>query len=527
MRVVDTIEMRELENKSYNTYGFNEDLIIENVGIHGALWIEDKILSNHQFSEIVCLVGKGNNGSDSLAIARFLQNRGYRVRAFILFPGEGTQELNKQLNLAEKYGVKISEIKSVEQISSYFTQTQEKYLVIDGILGTGFRVPLSNFLFEIINIINEYASITVSVDIPSGIMGDAGEISSTAVKADYTLAIALPKTGHFVGHGPFHSGEIFSLESGMPREILEGGDKRLLLPHTVAPFFLNRDKFAHKNRFGHVLLVGGSKGLTGALKLASEAALKSGAGLVTAATWPDAYNELTYRIIPEIMTGTIPLGHNDKEYENILRDLGKYSALVIGPGLGKSHKARDITLEVLNNFQGPVVLDADAIGSLSLEKDAGILSKRKGMTVLTPHVGEFSKFIKCPKENILKNPLEMLKSTIEQTNCAIVLKSSCSFVGLPSGEIFINYFPNDGMATGGSGDVLAGIIGGILAQVNMEKVTGKSFYDQNPLFEAICGSVLIHSLSGKHAAQNLGSRSMTAGAIIDHLPESFKEIENN
>lgn len=526
MRVVDKEEMKKIEQVASEKYGFLESLIVENVGINGAVFIEKTILDKKTFGEIVFLVGKGNNGSDALAIARNLRNKGYRCRAFLLFPDEGSVENLQQKSLAEKFGVIITEVKNVDQLTSYFTQTQDEYLVIDGILGTGFRNPISNYIFEIINLSNSKATITVSLDIPSGVAGNSGEISSAAIKANYTLAIALPKTGHFVSDGPLHSGEIIPLESGIPKILLEGGDKRLLLPEEFPREFVKRNRFAHKNKFGHVLVIGGSKGLTGAVKLASEAALKTGAGLVTAATWKENYSELCSRIIPEVMTGTIPVNQDEKEVETLLRDLEKYNSIVLGPGLGQSPRSREITIEILNNFSGPVVVDADALKVLSLEKDHELLSSRKGVTVLTPHVGEFSHLSGVPKEKILGSPLKFLKEVIDQTNSCILVKSACSFLGFPTGEVFINYFPNDGMATGGSGDVLAGIIGGLLAQVNPDKGKSAIFRSSSPYYEAISLAVIIHSLAGKYASLKLGKRSMSAGAIIDHLPESFQEMEN-
>lgn len=526
MRVVEKEEMKEIERQALNKYGFYESLIVENVGINGAIFIEKTVLKNKTFGEIVFLVGKGNNGSDALAISRNLSNKGYRCRGFILFPDEGCEENLKQKALAEKFGVIITEIRNVDQLTSYLTQTQDEYLVIDGILGTGFRNPISNYLFEIINLSNSKATITVSLDIPSGVAGDSGEISGTAIKADYTLAIGLPKIGHYVSYGPLHSGEIIPLETGIPKKLLEGGDKRLLLPKKISKEMVQRNKFAHKNKFGHTLVIGGSKGLTGALKLASEAALKTGAGLVTAATWKENYLELCTRILPEVMTGTIPENQDEKEVESLLRDLEKYNSIVLGPGLGKNPKSREITLEVLSNFSGPVVVDADALKVLSLEKDSNLLAQRKGLTVLTPHVGEFSDLAGVAKEKVLEKPLKYLKEVIDQTNSCILVKSACSFLGFPTGEIFINYFPNDGMATGGSGDVLAGIIGGLLAQVSSDKEKSAIFRNSESLHESVCLAVLIHSLAGKHASLKLGRRSMSAGAIIDHLPNSFHEIEN-
>jgi hydroxyethylthiazole kinase-like uncharacterized protein yjeF len=526
MRVVDKNEMKEIENNSASEYGYSENLIIETVGNSGATYIIENHLSHKKYGELVFMIGKGNNGADSLSIARHLQNKGYICRAFILFPEEGSKELLYQISMAKKFGVKISEVRNVEQISSYFTQTQDEYIVVDGILGTGFRSPISNYLFEIINIINQSKTITISVDIPSGVNGDTGEISSAAIYADVTLAVCLPKLGLYVGKGAQYGGKILPIYSGIPKEAYQGGDKFLLSPIENKLLFKKRNKFDHKNRFGHVLVIGGSPGLCGALCLASEAALKVGAGLVTAVTWETNYLDLSSKVLPEVMTGVIPSTENPKVVESNLRDMEKYDSVVIGPGMGISEKTREIVLYVLNNFGGPVVLDADAIKVLSLEKDKNTFLSRKAPTVITPHIGEFAKFVSQNKEKVLEGPIDLIKDVVDSLNCCIVLKSSSTFIAFPTGEVFINYFPNDGMATGGSGDVLAGMIGGLLGQVKPERASSQLFRRPDPFYESICLGVMAHTLAGKRASEVFGARSMTAGAIIDHLSESFIEMEN-
>lgn len=523
MRVVNTKEMQEVEKVSYEKFYLNESLIIENVGFQGAHFINETFLKAEKFSEIVVLVGKGNNGSDGLSIARQLKNKDRTVRAFILFPNEIPKgsELEKQINLARAFGVKITEVKNTEQITTYFTQTQESFLVIDAILGTGTRLPLSQFLFEIINCTNQYATNIVAVDIPSGITGDRGEMSSTAIEAQLTLAIGLPKTGCFVAQGMRHAGKIHVLDAGFPQKLLKEGDKKLLLPQNVAKLVKKRDKFDHKNRFGHVLVIGGSKGLTGALILAATSALKVGAGLVTALTWEENYLELVTRITPEVMTGTIPVEGNLVEIESIFLEMDKFNCIVLGPGLGKTKKAKQVVFEVLSHFHGPVVLDADAIKVLNLKEHQEILSKRKGPTILTPHMAEFSVLSGVPLEQVLSNPLTHIKELVDETNCSFVLKGPVTFLGFPNDEILINHFPNDGLAKGGSGDVLSGIIGGILSQVKAEANVYKK---PEKLYEATSLAVCLHTLAGKFASEQYGNFSMTARSLIKNLPNAFKYL---
>ena len=525
MRVVNLKEMKKIEKTAIEQYGFEEQLIIENVGLKGADVVEDAFLKQKSYGEIVVLVGRGNNGADGLAIARHLKNRGYSIRAFRFFPEESaTNELKKQQSMAKAYGVKISDVKELEQINAYFTQTQDEYLVIDAVLGTGCRLPLSSYLSDIFSVVNTYASVIIAVDIPSGIVGDTGEMSNITLNADCTLAIGLPKTGHYMAAGIRHCGEIKVLDVGFPQKLMEGGEKHLLTPDSLMNLFVERDKFAHKKNFGHALVIGGSQGLTGALLMASTAALKTGTGLVTAVTWKESYVDLTSRIMPEIMTGLIPT--KDDDVESILRYLQKYDAIVLGPGLGQGETARQVVLSVLNNYSGPIVVDADAINVLSLKKDKDVFARRKGLTILTPHMMEFVRFIDASMEDVLMRPMDFLKNLIDQTNSCIILKGPCTYLGFPDGQIFINYYPNDGMASGGTGDVLAGILGGLLAQNFPEKKQSGHFAENSAYYRGLCLGLMAHTLAGKHAAKNLGVRAMTAGSLIDHLSHAFLEMRS-
>ncbi len=527
MRIVDVAEMRQIEATVINDYGFDKDLIIENVGVRGADFINDFLLSQNQYSEVIVLVGQGNNGADGLAIARCLKNLGQRVRAFLLFPDTPcTEELKKQIKLAKAYGVKISEVREFEQFSLYFDQTQERYFVIDGILGTGIRLPLSQYLFDVINLVNQQAEVMVAIDIPSGIHGDTGTVSSVAIKADYTLSIAYPKLGSYLAAGPAYSGEVVVLDVGFPEKLMKGGDKYLLTHEMGQEFLPERNPFFHKKQFGHLLAVGGSSGLTGALSLASQAGMHAGAGLVSAITWENSYGELLTRLPPEIMTGRLPHA-SEVENSNLLSELEKFNAIVVGPGLGRESEVRNVVLQVLNNFYGPVLIDADAIHALRLKDDAHNLQLRKGLTLLTPHIGEFAHFMGRTTEDILSRPMECLKEAVDKTGCAILLKSSCSILALPTGEFFVNYWPNDGLAKGGSGDVLAGMIGALLAQNSQDKRAGRFYNENKKLYDAICLGMSLHSLAAQVAREAYGSRSMTAMDVINSIPEAFQLLEED
>jgi NAD(P)H-hydrate epimerase len=524
MRVVSQEEMGIIEQIVMEKMKFDGPLITENVGISGASLLEEYVLDQHDIDEIIILVGRGNNGSDALAVGRQLCNRGHSVRAILLYSGDDMGgEVKRQLDLAYDFGAKVTEIKKADELESFFATTQGKNLIIDGIIGGGLRLPLPNQLFDIVNVINKYASIIVSIDIPTGICSDTGSSSGNAIQADITLVVALPKTGHFIGDGATHSGALLLADAGFPLSVTEGGDKFLLDITSLSDFYEKRSVYGHKKTFGHCLVVGGSNGMTGAVMLSAGAALGVGTGLVTASTWEENYPELCSRIQAEVITGLIPTVKGD--IDEISKELSRWDTVVIGPGLGRSPKAREVVLQVLNHFAGPVVVDADALRVLDMDKDAELLSQRKGVTVLTPHIGEFADFAKADKKKVLENPLSYLRTLIDKTNCCILLKGAASYLGLPNGETYINYFPNDGMATAGSGDVLSGILGGVLAQVPNDD-SSSLFANKNSYFDALKLGLLVHTLAGEKATAAVGSRSVSSGLIIDSISGAFDEIDN-
>jgi NAD(P)H-hydrate epimerase len=528
MRVVNQKEMKEIETASIEQYALDEALIIENVGINAAQFIasfidKEKVADK----EIIVLIGPGNNGADGLSIARNLKNLGFNLRAFLLFAeNDCSLELLKQLKMARAFGVRCNQLTSLDQLQAYLAHGQEGCLFIDAIFGTGVRLPLSHLIYDIIHYVNDTSLFTFSVDMPTGVNGDSGFIQGNAIRADVTLAIGLPKIGYYIADGAKYVGEIELVDAGFPQsELSQGGNKFLLdFPYLIKKIN-SRNKFADKKTFGHTLVIGGSHGLTGALVLASQAALKVGAGLVTGVTWENQYQEFISRLIPEIMTGYIPMDQN--KWTNLIKNLNeRYDAIVIGPGLARSARARKIVLEIMHNYRGPLVIDADAINVLSLKEDQKAFSLRDAPTVLTPHFGEFARFCNLTTDELERAPITYLSKLVESINCTVVLKGPCTYLGSPSGKVFINYFPNDGMATGGAGDVLAGILGGLLGQDQSLKEKN-SLYTVYENFDQVVGlAVLIHSISGGFAAQGVGGRSMTATSLIEHLAKAFNLVDD-
>ncbi|HAZ12618.1 MAG: hypothetical protein A2X86_11530 [Bdellovibrionales bacterium GWA2_49_15] len=532
MRVVTIKEMKEIETKTFNEYGLSEDFIIENVGIAGAHFLIELIKQeptnfNLETLEFIFLIGRGNNGSDGLSMARHLTSFGLRPRAFLVFPdGPFSPEARRQIDLAKKFGVKVTPLLEGEQLSSYFEISASNHIVIDAIFGTGTRFPLGERMRELFDVVNEHSQFTISVDICSGVHADTGDISGGAIRSNITLAIGLPKPGHYLSEGGRFSGDTRILTVGFPEQELEkNGDLFTLDKRSVQKYCaVKRNAFAHKNTFGHTMLIGGSFGLTGALSLGSMAALGSGAGLVTAATWASAYPELLTRLSPTIMSALIPETESEVK-STVENDLSKFTVAVCGSGMGRSELTRVTVLNLLSAFKGPVVLDADAINVLNFKEDMGHIRERSFPTILTPHIGEFARFIGIDTKGLLMRPLEYLREVVDALGAIVVLKDACTLIGDPKGQFLIHYRPNDGLAKGGSGDILAGLIGGLLSQ---EFATSKGEFREHLQAKALRATALgvyLHAEAGYLAAKKYGARSMSAENIIECFPEAFELLE--
>jgi ADP-dependent NAD(P)H-hydrate dehydratase / NAD(P)H-hydrate epimerase len=321
MRIVTQSEMKELEELAQTKFHISEMLIIENVALLAAHAIVEKLGDEIHLGELIFLIGKGNNGGTGLAMARHLAALGLETRAFLLFEEAScSEEFRDQLKIAKAYGVRTTFIDEMIGLETYFQQNSSPKIIVDAIFGTGVRLPLSNFIYDVIDFINREKAFTISLDMPTGVEGDSGLSQGNAIMADLTLAVALPKLGYYQADGPRYVGEIQIISSGLPLELIQnGGDKFLIDENLKNDLPPARNKFGDKKLFGHTLVIGGSHGLTGALVMTSTAAIKVGAGLVTAATWEPQYQEFISRLIPEIMTGHVPL--DQAKWGRLIKDL--------------------------------------------------------------------------------------------------------------------------------------------------------------------------------------------------------------
>lgn len=446
---------------------------------------------------IVC--GTGNNGGDGLAIARLLHDWNYPVKVWIVRGGiKESPDFTANLKRLEKISTQEITINVDCELFS------DRTLLIDAIFGTGLSRPVKGIYAKVIDCLNNSKAIKLAVDIPSGLRVDQhseGEI----FKAHHTVSFQNPKLGFLVPENQQFVGEWHLVEIGLSKKFLkEVVPSYSLTTHKSTKRILKpRSRFDHKGKFGHALLIAGSTGKIGAAVLAARAALRSGLGLLTVHVPQSGYS-IIQTAVPEAMA-TIDQSvdyFSGREIEDF------YDTLGIGPGLGQAAESVKGLEEILNKFRKPVVIDADALNILSsnpqLQKLIPVGS------ILTPHPGEFARLVGSSKNDF--DRLEKLKEFANRIQSVVILKGAYSAIATPGDKVFFNSTGNPGMATGGSGDVLTGILTGLFAQGYQSK-------------DAAILGVYLHGLAGDLAAREKGQNSLIASDIIDFLPAAFKKCD--
>lgn len=449
--------------------------------------------------------GPGNNGGDALAVSRLLAERGYRVEVY-LFNTKGVLSLDCETNkerLAGVAGVDFHEI-TTQFVPPVLTA---EHVVVDGLFGSGLNKPLNGGFAAVVKYINSSSATVVAIDVPSGLMGEDNtyNIQTNIIRADLTLSLQLPKLAFLFAENEPFVGEWQLLDIGLSEEAIDEKETDFALTeHEDMPSMLKpRGKFAHKGSFGRALLIAGSQGMAGASVLAARACLRSGVGLLTVHV-PFCNNFIVQTSVPEAMT---EVDINDVRF-SCATDTDDYQAVGIGPGLGKAGDTEAALLEQIESCQTPMVVDADALNLLG-EHRSYIGRLPKG-SILTPHPKELERLVgKC------QNSYERLMKARELARSAgvhIILKGAYSVVITPSGKCRFNPTGNPGMATGGSGDVLTGVVLALLAQG----------YDAETAAEL---AVYVHGLAGDIACKKHGAMGMTAGDIVTCLPLAWRMLE--
>ncbi|MGE3260255.1 MAG: NAD(P)H-hydrate dehydratase [Bacteriovoracia bacterium] len=511
MRVVTSREMRDIDELAIRKFKIPSIVLMENAGLRAAEIVAAKQAELNYGSDILVFAGKGKNGGDALVVARQLVAMGKRVKLFLLHSFDAYKDESKQnLEILLEQKIRPVVLDNVGPLEEFFESATGPFLCVDGLLGIGFKGPLAGLFADVVDIINAKTDFVISLDIPTGVDATTGAVIGQAIYADLTIAFGFAKIGHYIAPGAVHRGELRIVDIALPVSFRNEGGIHALAKSNVAPLLRRRDRYGHKNSFGHTLLFGGSKGTLGAISMAARACLRVGSGLVSVLTWDDSYEQLLTRVEDELMVH--PLWMEEESYLKSREAVNHYSSVVVGPGMGTDERAQKVLGDFIDYFRGPLVIDADGITLLAKPELREKLHRRKGPTILTPHPGELSRLLSVPKAEVVDHPKEMVERAAEETNSIVLLKGATTFICAGDGHIYLNHYPNDGMATAGSGDVLAGMIGGIVGQQKMDPK------------DAVCLGVFLHSMAGDFASQRLGHRSMTASDIISHLGDSFLDL---
>ncbi len=511
--VVTAKQMQAIDRHAIEGIGIPGIALMENAGV-GVVHELQKSFPDLTCKKVFIFCGKGNNGGDGFVIARHLFNLGCEVR--ILLAGKlselkGSAATNA--NSARNIGVQIGELDS-DSLNRHDHKLRHCDIIIDALFGTGLNKPATGFIEKVIDKINQYGKFVVSVDINSGVDSDSGQLMGPHVKSSLTLALAHWKLSHLLHPTAGVMQEARLINIGIPAKACEEQNIQVHQSEEedIKSYFQKRDPNSHKGSYGHVLVLAGSRGKSGAAGLTALAVLRAGAGLCTLAL-PES-SQKAFELQPmEVMTVPLPETANGtlsfKAKKSILDLLKGKSVVAIGPGISTDPETVALIGEILPQIKCPLVIDADALNALSLHKDW--LKKLSPETVLTPHPKEISRLTGVPTEEIQKNRIATAAKFSSEHSLTLVLKGSPSLIGLDDGSVVINPTGNAGMATGGSGDVLTGIIAGLMAQ-------GLS------ASQASIAGTFIHGQAGDRFAENESQTTLIAGDLLRCLPETLKRI---
>jgi NAD(P)H-hydrate epimerase len=459
-------------------------------------WFTGQFEATHVVG-IVC--GTGNNGGDGLGIARLLSDWGYKVSVWIIKGENESEDFKANLHRLPEWISKTVIEKKPEK--NTFDQCT---IIIDAIFGSGLSRPVEGLYLEVIDLINGVSAEKVAVDIPSGLFADQ-HTNGVVLVADYTVTFQLPKLSFLLPENEKFIGHLEIVDIGLSKQFIREAtvNHYMIGSRGAAQLLKPRKRFSHKGDFGKALLIAGSKGKMGACVLAGRAAMRGGLGLLTVHVPRIGYG-IIQTASPEAMVSL----DKDEELFSSVPDLQGYNSIGIGPGIGTHAKTIKAFRQLLETSNIPLVIDADALNIISENKEMIQLIPKE--SILTPHPGEFRRLVGDWENDFDK--LEKAKQLAATARCIIVLKGAYTAIITSEGDIFFNSTGNPGMATGGSGDVLTGILTALLAGPH------------SPNEAALLG-VHLHGLAGDRAAASLGMEAMIASDIIDHLPEAFKKLE--
>jgi len=513
MRLLNAEQMREADRQTIEDVGIASVVLMENAGrqVVGAI---ESTFDDLDRMRVAILAGRGNNGGDGFVVARTLVERGIDVGVYLLGrAAEVGGDARINLNILKRLGIDVIEIADAGVWELHGTDVLASDLIVDALFGTGLRGPLTGLAETIVADVNSVARPVVSIDLPSGLSADTAEVPGPAIDATMTVTIAAPKLPLVLAPAERLAGTLVVADIGIPDAIIDGLDGprvEILTRDEVRQIIEPRAADSHKGDYGRVVIVAGSRGKTGAAVLAARAALRSGAGLVTVAT-PESVAPIVAMQGAEYMTLALPERDGELSPEALEAVLSaRADVLVVGPGLGTGTGARALVHGLLERSGVPIVFDADALNVFSKESDR--LQGRDDLSVIvTPHPGEMARLVGLTVEDVQRNRLDVAREFASTHRLHVVLKGHRTLVASPDGAVGINLTGNPGMSTGGTGDVLAGMIGAWFGQLLDADAAARL-------------AVYLHGLAGDLAEADEGEVALVAGDIIDRLGDAVMDL---
>ena len=523
VKVLTASQMREVDRLTTEHVGVPSLTLMENAGGSVVRVLEERFAPlSRQVVMVLC--GKGNNGGDGFVVARHLKMSGLSPRVVLLAdPGALGGDALTNYNILLKSGITPALARNADEWARLRSELSGATLIVDAILGTGLSGPVEGFLLEVIRDINgSFAHLPlIALDIPSGLGSDAGAPLGESLRARCTVTFTAPKWSQVLPPSCERVGELIVAPIGTPPSVYLGNSEiylNLLGEEDLAPFVRPRNAESHKGDYGHVLIVGGSRGKSGAAALCALGALNAGAGLVTAATAAGILPlvagfapTLMTEPLPETEAGSISLAAFD--YGRFTAVAAGKSVVAIGPGISTNPSTVEFVRRVVKDFpQLPIVIDADGLNAFAGAADLlrGLTNKTPRKLILTPHPGEMARLAGITNQEVQANRVGVARDFAMQHQVCLVLKGNRTLIADPSGQVYVNPTGNPGMATAGTGDVLTGMIAGLLAQ-----------HPDAPVEKVVSAAVYWHGAAGDVAAARRGELSLTATDLLEALPQSL------
>lgn len=516
MYILTADEMREMDAQTIETFGLPGRVLMENAG-RGAVRAIFDTWPEIYSRRVAVMAGKGNNGGDGFVIARYLAQHGVDAAVYLLASRDRLRgDAAANFKHLETLGIPVTEMPDDLTFSRYKEEIAGCHLIVDAILGTGLDSEVKGFFRDVIDFINQVSAPVFCVDIASGLHTETGQPCGTCVKADATATFAFAKLGHMLLPGARYTGKLFIIDIGIPAHIVREANPRhqLLTSGWIRSRLPVRDQQSHKGQTGHVLVAGGSTGKSGAAVMTATAAMRAGAGLVTLAI-PESLNTIAETRGLETMTRPLPearggiLGKDN--LEPIVSMLSDKACMALGPGMGTADTTRELVCALIEKSPVPVVVDADGLNNLA--GCPGVLKNKRAEIILTPHPGEMARLTETSTSEIQADRISAARNFAETHGVHLVLKGARTVIAHPDGRVFVNPTGNPGMASGGMGDVLTGMIAGFTAQ--------------GVAADAACHlGVYLHGAAADLVAKKRGPVGYMAGDVMDHLPETFGAIDS-